>query len=247
MILTLLALMFGTTTELEPRKPSLNIPEQIAETIVFVNNSSGVVVYSDETSALVLTSNHVVDDEIEAAACTGCDYGIKVKFLHLVGDIFPLKNWETYGAVYIETNPMTDLALILIKPNKLLYHASLSRKEPRLGDDVWVIGNPIKVYRSLKKGILSSKDRSSQTSRLWEVSGGIIYGSSGGGVFNMDGELIGTLRSIELYNSHQCYIAFGGVDCVGFPITDIGYAVPRYLIREFLLNSSFGDYFNYLR
>ena len=246
MVLALLTLMFGNTTELKPRQPQFNIPEQIIETIVYVNNSSGVVVYSDETKALILTVNHVVEDELKIASCTGCNYNIKIKFLHLIGNIMPLKNWEVYDAVYVETNSIVDLALILIEPNKLLHYTSLSKKDPRLGEGIWIASNPNRTYRSLKKGIISSKNRMYETDRLWEVSGGIIYGGIGGGIFNMNGKLIGVARALELYRSKQCYLGFTGIRCISFPITDMGYVVPRFTIKEFLLNSSFNDHFNYL-
>jgi len=250
--LALLGIAFGVTTDYQQERPvELNIPEKIMETVVIADSASGIIVYSDEERTLVLTAHHVVDDAIEKTACCGCDYGVDVSLLHVIAGVMPV--FESYDVVNIEFEESTDLAVLEIHPKKVFRHSRVAKNSPRLGDDIWLAGNPDRVYRSLKKGIISSKERWVGGSSSWEISGGVIFGSSGGGIFNMDGELVGIMKAVNIYMSRQCYDLWDtkgewmGYHCIQMPTPFIGYATPRFFVEEFLLESSYGSYFDYLR
>ncbi len=79
----------------------------------------------------------------------------------------------------------------------------------------------------------------------------VLYGSSGGGVFNKDNELIAIIRSVDLYIPHGCAQKAKKKkedikDCF-VAIPDIAYVIPLYRIKDFLLNSSVKDKFEYLK
>lgn len=66
----------------------------------------------------------------------------------------------------------------------------ISNKSPLIGDKVWVIGSPAGSNQVLTNGIVSNFEKISGK-QLYRTNAEIYYGSSGGGMFNTDGELIG--------------------------------------------------------
>lgn len=88
----------------------------------------------------------------------------------------------------------------------------LSATEPKVGEDVFAIGNPQGLEHTLSKGIISSyrKER-----RLIQTTTEITHGSSGGPLLNMAGEVVGITTS-------------------GLGEANINFAVNISLIRESL-------------
>ncbi len=91
-------------------------------------------------------------------------------------------------------NPFFDLALLKLPPQKDLTFRSvylLPEAEHREGDEVFAIGNPLGLERTVSKGIVSTRNRN---------LGGLVYiqtttqinpGNSGGPLFNARGQVIG--------------------------------------------------------
>jgi S1-C subfamily serine protease len=230
-----------------------SIPEQIMESVVLVNRSSGVVVYSDKNISLVLTAYHVIASDIEKAACSDCQYRTEISFLYFKpGDkIVPL--FDTYKAIKIDTDELSDLAMIEIHPGKILSVSNVAKNVPSLGDDIWLGSNPNLNYRSLKKGVVSSTDRIVGGKRIWEISGGIIFGSSGGGAFDTHGQIFGVIRAVDPWESRDCYGVWDdngellGYNCVVIPLTYIGFITPPALIHKFIKNGLYKEHFKYLK
>lgn len=241
-----IAIVLSITADYQKLKQQvIPIPEKIIETIVLVNNASGIVIHSDSEKSLVLTSKHVVDEKDEA----------KVEFVYFYKNME--SEVETFISNKIEIDEESDLAIVEIDPGRVLFFSQISKTEPVLGDDVWVASNPNQSYRSLKKGIISSKERKitsyiAENNYMWEVSGGVIFGSSGGGIFNTDGNLVAVVSGVDVYMSNQCYDVFDaklewvGMHCVHIAIPYIGFVEPLSDIKDFLLKSSFKDHFEYL-
>lgn len=84
----------------------------------------------------------------------------------------------------------------------------------RVGDDVFIIGNPMGLSHSVSKGIISS--RHTEKSKLndkrlmefFQTDAAINKGNSGGPMFNMKGEVIGIVSSILSFS--------GGFEGLGF-------------------------------
>jgi hypothetical protein len=200
----------------------------IIDSVAIVQGSSGIVVYSDADFSLVLTAFHVIAE----------DDRYSVSFLFLNGG--PTRMFEAYVD---DVDFENDLALLRFKPGFKLPHSTIAPRDPKLGDDVWIAGNPNYNYRSLKKGIVSSKDRT----LTWELSGGVIFGRSGGGAFNMDGELIGIAHSVDAYTPPgACKIK---AKCWAVALTDFGFFTPPHAIRTFLTDGIYGDagFFDYIK
>ena len=251
------AALLGFFVWLGFRPAAKTIPEKIADTVVFVNLSSGTIVYSDKQTALVLTAYHVIAGDNGVSQCSGCPNDTVVVFLHSTyypGMKGPVFSPEGYKVMSFEADPENDLALLEVSLGHRVAHSSLAATDPKLGDEVWTASNPNRLYRSVKKGVVSSKSRFTYSAPyyLWEISNGIINGSSGGGVFNVDGRLIGVIDSVNIYTTNNCFGLFnmetGKIEdrCLDIPITFAGFIIPPETMRGFVLGSAFGGWFGYL-
>lgn len=97
---------------------------------------------------------------------------------------------KVYPATVVSRDTRLDLALVQIQPRSSLPSLRLRLAPPRIGQQVYTIGNPLGMEKSISDGIVS---------RL-EDDGYIQYtaatnpGNSGGPLLNEDGEVIGVVR-----------------------------------------------------
>lgn len=83
-------------------------------------------------------------------------------------------------------------------------HVQVAKKEPKIGDKVFVIGAPMGKKLTMTLGIISNHMKRGER-ELYRTDAAAFYGNSGGGVFNSDQELVGVLVGGE---------AIGGVAAV---------------------------------
>ena len=232
-----------------------SIPKQVMNSIVVVDSSSGVVIHSDSKTTLVLTAYHVVHAEymkhvICAAFESNCGFDTLVSVIY--AEHYPVNHTDIKYFIVknMVVNTHNDLALLEIDTDEVFGASVVAVNEPELGDEIWVGSNPNHVFRSLKKGIIGSVDRLDRVGNfVYEISGGVIYGSSGGGVFNTSGHLIGLVDSIDGWKTNLCRkdkLSLTGEDCLMIPLTDIAYAIPLPIIKDFLLSGKYSKYFKYL-
>jgi serine protease Do len=136
---------------------------------------SGVVLSSD---GLVVTNHHVVD---------GADR-LEVK----------LHDGRMFNAKVLGSDPLTDIALIQLEGAKNLKAATLGASSAMaVGDWVLAIGSPMGLEQTATTGIVSAKGRGSlglyanSYIDFLQTDASIAPGSSGGPLFNMNGEVIG--------------------------------------------------------
>lgn len=236
--------------------------EDLVNTVISVNGSSGVIVGLDDNLAYVLTSFHVVEEYY--------DYDEKLD-KYEVNDVIPVAMFfvpefledasvliRVYLAEGLDVDPESDLALlkVYIEDDSLKY-AKIAINDPSIGDEIYTVSNANATnYRSISKGMLSSKNKAVKdiglSAILWQITGGsIIYGSSGGGVFDEDKNLISIIRSVDLYVPPGCAERAKkkkeDIKSCLIAIPDIAYVIPLYRIKNFLLNSSAKDKFEYLQ
>lgn len=212
-------------------------PERAIETVVIVNSSSGIAVYCGKETTLILTAAHV-SSESDQVMMLSVEYE---------KDIGRISAYGVYPAIKTWVFPPYDLALIEINtPSEHLECAKVSTKNMRLGEDIYLASNPSYNYRSIRKGVISSKVRTVNKISVWEVTGGSMYGSSGGGAFTTDGELFGISSMVDHYNTGHCRPG-APKDCVVVPIPFLGWYIPPHHIKEFLLDSPYAEYFKYLK
>ncbi len=162
---------------------------------------SGIIISSD---GYIITNAHVVD---------GMD-----RFVIHVTTTDPIEGSgvvDEYEAELVGSDTDTDLAVLKIDAQGLKAAVLGDSDELRLGDDVVAIGNPLGLETSVTKGIVSGLNREQYSLSERELSSiqtdaSINSGNSGGGLFNMHGEVVGVVNSKLIYNN---------AEGVGFAIT----------------------------
>lgn len=138
---------------------------------------SGVILSAD---GYIVTNHHVV-----AGANT-----IKVR----------LSSGQTYTAALAGTDEKTDLAVLKIDASGLTAAKLTDSSAVRVGDFVIAIGNPLgELGGTVTNGIISAKDREvtidGQTMTLLQTSAAVNPGNSGGGLFDLNGALVGVVNA----------------------------------------------------
>jgi S1-C subfamily serine protease len=156
---------------------------------------SGVVV-TDQGQ--ILTSLHVVDGatDILVTFADGTHARAQVSAVQAQNDIAVLQP---------EQLPTTVVPAILGDPNTM-----------RVGDEVFVVGNPFGLYSSLSAGVISGFDRSFRPQKSTAILRGMIQidaavnpGNSGGPLLNRDGEVIGIVTGIVNPTEQDVFIGIG--------------------------------------
>lgn len=138
---------------------------------------SGVVLTQD---GYIITNNHVV---------TGANT-IKVT----------LHDGNEYDATLVGADSQTDIAMIKINATGLVPAVLGDSDSLAVGQEVLAVGNPLGTLGgTVTNGIISALNRSisveGQTMTLIQHSAQVSPGNSGGGLFNMNGELVGIVNA----------------------------------------------------
>jgi S1-C subfamily serine protease len=126
---------------------------------------------------------------------------------------------EVSRATIISTNPNADVAIIRAEsvPESVTPLVLADSDKVRVGDEVFIIGAPMKYAHSLTVGHVSARRVPEDLFggidqvELLQTDAAINEGNSGGPMFNMDGEVIGVVSHI-LSKS-------GGSQGLGFVVT----------------------------
>ena len=144
---------------------------------------SGVIIKKD---GYIITNNHVVDN------------ATKVEVV--------LDDKRTYIAEVLGTDPETDLALLKIEEDNLMYLNMGNSDELKVGEWVVAVGNPFNLTSTVTAGIVSAKGRNINLLRqsggqyaienFIQTDAAVNPGNSGGALVNTSGELIGINTAI---------------------------------------------------
>lgn len=160
--------------------------------VIAAGAGSGVIIHED---GIVVTNNHVIE-------------GVSTIYVRLT-------NGHTYEAYLRGTDEDVDIAVLKIEPRETLTVAKLGYSGAlALGEEVIAIGNPLgELGGTVTNGIISALQREvsvdGMTMTLLQTNAAINAGNSGGGLFNMAGELIGVVNA---------KYAASGVEGLGFAI-----------------------------
>ncbi len=101
-------------------------------------------------------------------------------------------------------DPATDLALIQVTSESKLRHLRLGDSgKVRVGDWIMVIGNPLRLGRTVTVGVVSAVGRSGlgitdvSFENFLQTDAAINFGNSGGPMVNLDGEVVGIATAIN--------------------------------------------------
>ncbi len=142
---------------------------------------SGFIIRED---GYIITNSHVVQGEIE----------VSVVIYHRADGQFEKKNFDKVKVVAV--NPFVDLALLKIEPEDLkdvklqkVYLGDID--EVDVGQQVFVVGAPQGMERSVTEGIVSIKNRENDGKVYIQIDAAVNPGNSGGPLFNSRGQVIG--------------------------------------------------------
>lgn len=174
-----------------------------------VSAGSGVIIHED---GYVLTCHHVVDGASEVTVTLN-------------------DGKSKYAASLVGSDESTDLAVLKIQPREdQPLTAAKHGKSGYLvvGERVVAVGNPLGTLGgTVTDGIISATERQievgGETMTLIQTNAAINSGNSGGGLFNLKGELIGVVNA---------KYAESGVEGLAFAIPiDSAYEVEKDLIE----------------
>ena len=161
----------------DPRGP--RVPRQAPQREFFTRGlGSGVIV--DAGNGYILTNWHVVNDADEVEVV--------------------LHDNRRLTAEWVRTDPATDLAIIKVKPDRLLDAPLGDSDRMEVGDWVLAIGAPEGLHQTVTAGIISAKGRTTERGGAYQnflqTDAAINHGNSGGPLVNMRGEVIGVNSAI---------------------------------------------------
>ena len=163
---------------------------------------SGVIISED---GYIVTNHHVVNGANEVT-------------------VYLIDN-TSYPADVIGSDQKTDVALLKIDAKGLEYATFANSDNVEIGDDAIAIGNPLGTGISVTNGIISAIQKeitiNRETMSLLQTNAEINNGNSGGGLFNIKGELIGIVNA---KTSNASY--FGSATVEG-----LGYAIPSNTVK----------------
>lgn len=145
----------------------------------FVSEGAGSGVICTE-DGYIITNHHVIDG---------------VKNINVT-----LENGDTHKATLIGSDSQTDLAVIKINAKGLSPAVFAKEGALKVGQTVVAIGNPLgTLSNTVTSGVVSALARqitiSGTTMTLLQHNASVNPGNSGGGLFNINGELVGIVNA----------------------------------------------------
>lgn len=184
--------------------------DSVSEAVVKVSSPAGMGsgFFLNEDGYLI-TNYHVIEKETK----------IEVTVFQKAKDGFEKKQLKK---VKIEAiNPFVDLALLKVEDlgdTKIKYVPLGDIDSIKVGEQVFAIGNPLGLERTVTDGVISTINRAFEGLVYIQTNADINPGNSGGPLFNLAGEVIGV--------TNMGYIFFGG----------LGFAIPVDYVKHFIDN-----------
>lgn len=189
-----------------------NVVEKCINSVVAINVTEASVSYGQEyetagagsgviytQDGYIITNYHVANKNTKSITVT-------------------LYDGSQYEGKYIYGDEFVDIAIIKIEKNDCQYAKFGDYSDVYIGDMVLAIGNPLGYGITVTDGIVSALDKAitveNTTMTLLQTSAEINSGNSGGGLFNMNGELIGIVNA----------------KIAGTSVEGMGYAIPSSVV-----------------
>jgi serine protease Do len=171
-----------------------------------VGMGSGFFINDD---GYLITNYHVIEKETK----------IEITVFEKTPIGFERKKFKKVKIIAI--NPFVDLALLKAEDIgqtkiKFVYLGDIDKVT--VGQQVFAIGNPLGLERTVTDGVISTKSRAFEGLVYLQTNADINPGNSGGPLFNLAGEVIGV--------TNMGYIFFGG----------LGFAIPIDYVKHFIEN-----------
>lgn len=202
--------LFRVSPETPPERSPQAQAQRFGEAVVMVSTPSGLgsgfVVHAD---GYVVTNAHVIQGETDIK-CT----------LFRKGDL-DFRRIVIEDVEILAVNNHLDLALLKMTPDTDAGFPTVvlqGREELAAGQEVFAIGSPLGLERTLTTGVIATTQRDFEGVTYIQTTAQINPGNSGGPLFNRSGEVIGVTNM---------KIPFG---------EGIAFAIPSRYVRDFLRN-----------
>jgi serine protease Do len=166
-----------------PEKSVRELVNSLGEAVVQVRTPSGLgsgfIINQD---GFLMTNFHVIEGETQ----------ISVAVYHMRDGQLEPKVYKDVRIVAI--NKFEDMALLKIEDKdapKFKFVLLGSADNLQVGENVFAIGSPLGLERTVTEGILSTKTREFEGELYLQTTTQINPGNSGGPLFNMAGEVVG--------------------------------------------------------
>ena len=180
---------------------------------------SGVVISAD---GYVITNNHVIADDSGGVADT---------------IIVRLKDSTEYEAEVVGTDSESDVALLKIDAKGLAFAVAGDSDKLVVGENIVAIGNPLgELGGTVTSGIVSATGRTIDVDgtemTLIQIDAAVNPGNSGGGLFNMKGELVGIVNAKSTGD---------GVEGLGFaiPVNDAVHVADQLMTNGYVTGRTY--------
>jgi serine protease Do len=194
-----------------PVRTIKDLTQKFGEGVVLVQTPSGLGSgFIIDERGYCVTNYHVVEQETRIA--------VTIYHRNDNGEFVRRRIDEV---AIIALNPFFDLALLQVPVQKDLkfQHVFLARQnDQREGDEVFAIGNPQGLERSVSQGIISNRNRNFQGLTFIQTTTEINPGNSGGPLFNLRGEVVGVTNMKLLFSE------------------GLGFAIPVAYLKHFIEN-----------
>jgi len=194
-----------------PVKSIKELARTYGEAVTLVQTSSGLgsgFIINDR--GYCVTNYHVVEKETRIA----------VTIFHRTKN-GEFQRRQIKDVEIVALNPFFDLALLRIPLQKDIsfrYVYLAENDKQREGEEVFAIGNPLGLERSVSRGIVSTRNRNMQGIVYIQTTTQINPGNSGGPLFNSRGEVIGVTNMKLILGE------------------GLGFAIPITYVKHFLDN-----------
>lgn len=150
------------------------------------------------------------------------DHGDILTSLHVVADASKIQltfaDGSQASAQVIASQPENDIAVL--RANELpglIVPATLGNPEAmNIGDEAFVVGNPLGLYGSMSSGVISGFDRSfkpvdsdQRLEGLIQIDAAVNPGNSGGPLLNRNGQVIGIVTALANPTKQDFFIGIG--------------------------------------
>ncbi|MFL6211056.1 MAG: trypsin-like peptidase domain-containing protein [Pyrinomonadaceae bacterium] len=125
-----------------------------------------------------------------------------------------VKTLDGKGRVYSSGGALAvddegDLALLNVEmPAERAHTSDLTATIPDEGEQIFVIGNPLRLEGSVADGIVSAVREVPNLGRIIQITAPISHGNSGSPVFNMRGQVVGIV-TVKVVNGQNINLALG--------------------------------------
>ncbi len=205
-------LFFVADSEDLPTSTPASLAERIGEAVIKVSTPSGLgsgyIIHPD---GYAITNAHVIQGETEITA-TVFEEGERE---------FRRRNYD--DTEILAVNNHLDLALIRIARDEgderpFAYVTIEGEERLDVGEEVFAIGNPLGLERTLSSGVVATTQRNFEGMTFVQTTAEINPGNSGGPLFNLKGEVVATINMGALFAD------------------GIGFGIPSRYVRDFLRN-----------